>query len=73
MTGTTWTASDYMNNVVVEAHCYVLQCRQIHCEQIRSRINQQLITGCFGHERLRQLCPFCTQLMKAFVAETSCK
>ena len=34
--------------VVVEAHCYALQCRQIDCEQIRSRINQPLIAGCFG-------------------------
>ena len=27
-------------------------CRQIDCEQIRSRINQQLIAGHFGHEGL---------------------
>ena len=43
-------------NVVVEAHCYVLQCTQIDCEQIRSRINQQLIAGHFGHKGPRQLC-----------------
>ena len=61
MLHTTWTDCDYMNNVVVEAHCYALQCRQIHCEQIRSRINQQLIAGRFGHERLRQLCTFSNQ------------
>ena len=30
-------------------------CRRIDCEQIRSRINQQLIAGRFGHEGLRQL------------------
>ena len=26
------------SNVVVEAHCYALQCRRIDCEQIRSRL-----------------------------------
>ena len=30
-------------------------CRRIDCEQLRSRINQQLIAGSFGHEGLRQL------------------
>ena len=30
-------------HIVVEAHCYALQCMRINCEQIRSRINQQLI------------------------------
>ena len=40
---------------VVEAHCYALQCRQIDFEQIRSRINQQLIAGRFSHEGLHQL------------------
>ena len=35
---------------VVEAHCYALQCRQIDCEQIRSRISR-----ISGHEGLRQL------------------
>ena len=45
----------YIGNDVVEAHCYALQCRQIDCEQIRIRINQQLIAGRFGHEGLRQL------------------
>ena len=44
----------YLNNVV-EAHCYSLQCRPIDCEQIHSRINQQLIAGRFGHKGLRQL------------------
>ena len=47
-------APTYLNSVV-EAHCYALQCRRIDCEQIRSRINQQLIAGRFGHEGLRQL------------------
>ena len=42
-------------NHVVEAHCYALQYRRIDCEQICSRINQQLIAGRFGHESLRQL------------------
>ena len=41
---------------VIEAHCYALQCGRIDCEQIRSRINQQLIAGRFGHEGLCQLC-----------------
>ena len=31
------------DDVVVEAHCYALQCRRIDFEQIRSRINQPLI------------------------------
>ena len=65
--------NDFMYNVV-EAHCYALQSKRIDCEQIRSRINQQLIAGRFGHEGLRQLRTkqFCMQLTKAFVAETSC-
>ena len=32
---------------VVEAHCCALQCRQIDCEQICTRINQQLIARDF--------------------------
>ena len=43
-----------MSNVV-ESHCYTLHCRRIDCEQIHSRINQQLIAGCSGHEGLQQL------------------
>ena len=42
-------------NNVVEAHCYTLQYRWIDCEQVRSRINQKLISGLFRHEGLRQL------------------
>ena len=47
------------------------------CEQIRSRINQQLIAGHFGHEGLRQLCtktifytsgPLCIYLEQASYA-----
>ena len=30
-----------LQNNVVEAHCYALQCRQIDLEQLRSSINQQ--------------------------------
>ena len=30
--------------------------RQIDCEQICNRINQQLIAGHYGHEGLCQLC-----------------
>ena len=37
-----------MNNVIVEALCYALQCRRIDCEQKCSRINQPLIAGRFG-------------------------
>ena len=39
---------------VVEAHCYAHQYSRIDCEHIRSRINQQLVAGRFGHEGLRQ-------------------
>ena len=53
------------NDNVVEAHCYALQCRRIDCEQIRSRINQQLIAGRFGHEGLRQLRTNC--FVRSFV------
>ena len=62
------------SNVVAEAHCYALQSRQTDCEQIRSRINQQLVAGRFGHKGLHQLCTknICMQLMKAFVAKASC-
>ena len=62
------------NYSVVEAHCYALQCRRIDCEQISSRINQQLIAGRFSQEGLRQLCTklFSMQLVKAFVAKASC-
>ena len=37
-------------------------------------INQELIAGCFCHIGLCQLHTklFCMQLMKAYVAETSC-
>ena len=38
-------------------------CRQIACEQIHSRINQQLIAGHFGHEGLRG-----RNLLQLFVA-----
>ena len=34
---------DTLNKNAVKAHCYALQCRRIDCEQIRSRINQQLV------------------------------
>ena len=37
-----------IRHIVVEAHCYALQCWRIDCEQIRSRINQQLIAERFG-------------------------
>ena len=62
----------YTHIIIVEAHCYALQCRRIDCEQIRSRINQQLIAGRFGHECLHQLRTklVCAQLTKAFIAET---
>ena len=62
----------YMHIIVVEAHCYAIQCRRIDCEQIRSRINPQLIAGRFSHEGLRQLRTklFCAQLTKAFMVET---
>ena len=62
----------YMHIIVVEAHCYALQCRRIDCEQIRSRINQQLIARCFSRKGLHQLYTklFCTQLRKAIMAET---
>ena len=62
-------------------HMYMCSCRRIDCEQIRSRINQQLIAGRFSHVDLCQLCTkqfctqysqFCTQLTKAFIAETLC-
>ena len=49
------TAKTLSNANVVEAHCCTLHCRRIDCEQIRSRINQQLIAGCFSHKGLRQL------------------
>ena len=50
-----------------EAHCYVLHCKRIDCEQLRSSINQQLIAGRFSHEGLRHLHTnlFCTQVTKA--------
>ena len=46
-------------------------------ELIVSRYIAESITtdaGCFGHVGLCQLCAklFCTQLTKAYVAETSC-
>ena len=50
---------------VVEAHYYAFHCRWIDCEQICSRINQQLIVGCFGHEGAAYK-TFCTQLTKTF-------
>ena len=55
------------NYNVVEVHCYTLQCRRVDCEQICSRINQQLIAGRFGQEGLRQLRTKhrCTQLYTA--------
>ena len=63
--GGKWSiVSDGWKNNVVEAHCYALQCRRVDCEQIRSRINQQLIAGLFSHGGLQ----FCTQLTKAIVA-----
>ena len=43
---------------VIEAHCYVLQCRRIDCEQIHSRINQQLIAGRFGCVQNSDRCLF---------------
>ena len=48
--------------------------RRTDLEQIRSRINNNLIVGCFGSVGLCQLCTklFCTQLTKAYGAETSC-
>ena len=47
---------------------------ELFVSKIRSRINQQLIAGHFGHKGLRQLRAklFCTQLTKASMAKTSC-
>ena len=60
-------------NYVVEAHCYL----SISGELIVSRYVAESITmiaGRFGHVGLCQLRTklFCTQLTKAYVAETSC-
>ena len=61
-------------NDVVEAHCYFVNIGLTDREQICSR-RIKMITGCFGHVELCQLCTklFCMQLTKAYVAETSCK
>ena len=40
---------------ICNVHEPILTCRGIDCEQIRSRINQQLIAGHFSHKGLCQL------------------
>ena len=59
-----WQASyweiDKLCNDIVEAHCYFVDIGRTDREQIRSRINNN------------DCRTFCTQLTKAFVAETSC-
>ena len=60
---------------IVEAHCYFVDIGRIDREQIRSRINNN---DCRTFRPRRPLSTayrtvqFCTQLTKAFVAETSC-
>ena len=46
----------HIHHDVVEAHCYFVNIGRTACEQIRSRINNN----------------WCTQLTKAYMAETSC-
>ena len=55
---------DIIANDVVEAHCYVVDIGRTDREQIRSRINNN---WCRTFRRGQ----FCTQLTKAYVAETS--
>ena len=61
-----------LSHDIVEAHCYLVDIGRIDREQIRSRINNN---DCRTFRPRRPLSTayrtFCTQLTKAFVAETS--
>ena len=53
-----------LQELVISTQTIMIQCRQIDCEQIRSRINQQLIAGRFGHEGLCILLHICSQSIR---------